>query len=144
MLKKLFCKNCHENACGCGKWLNNPDCGLLLIRVGLAAVFIVHGWAKLQNIEQTASFFAMLGLGIFWVYVVGLVEFVGGIFMLLGVMVREVGILLAIIMLFAIFMVKGAKGFSGGYEFDLMLLLASLGVSLIGAGKRSVRCCKGE
>ena len=144
MMFKNFCKNNCEGAnLPCEKWFNHPNWGLLLIRVGLAVVFIAHGWAKLQNIDQTAGFFSSLGLGIFWVYLVGLVEFVGGIAMLLGVMVRQIGILFAIIMLFAIFLVKIDKGFSK-YEFDLFLLLVSLGITLLGSGKYSLGfgCCK--
>lgn len=144
MMFKNFCKNCSEGGCTpCDKWLNHPNWGLVLIRIGLAVVFIAHGWAKLQNIDQTAGFFSSLGLGIFWVYLVGLVEFIGGICMLLGVMVRQVGILFAIIMLFAIILVKADKGFSK-YEFDLFLLLVSLGVALLGSGKYSLGlgCCK--
>jgi putative oxidoreductase len=142
MFNKLFCKNCHEDQCWCGKYFNRPDCGLLLIRIGLAVVFIIHGWLKLQNIDQTAEFFATLGLGIFWVYVVGLVEFFGGILLLLGVWAREAGLLLAINMLFAIILVKFEKGFVNGYEYDLVLFLSVMAIVFTGSGQRSIRCCK--
>ena len=117
---------------------HNPAAGLLLIRLGLAAVFIVHGWAKVQNIEGTAGFFSSLGLGMFWVYVVAYVEFLGGLAMLAGLYSRLAGLLLAIDMLFAIWLVKWGKGLSGGYEFELLLLLTALAIFLSGPGKYSI------
>ena len=116
----------------------NPDLGLLLIRLGLAAVFIVHGWAKLQNIEGTAGFFSSLGLGMFWVYLVAYVELLGGLAMLTGFLARKAGLLLAIDMFFAIYLVSWSRGFSGGYEFELLLLLTSLAIFLSGPGKYSL------
>lgn len=117
---------------------HNPDVGLLLIRLGLAAVFIIHGWAKVQNIEATAGFFSKLGLGMFWVYVVAYVEFLGGLAMLTGFLARKAGLLLAIDMLVAIYLVHWSQGFSGGYEFPLILLLAALAIFFSGPGKYSL------
>lgn len=142
MLAKYFIKNNHDQNSGCGKYLNYPDLGLLLIRIGLASVFIVHGWSKIQNLDQVLGFFESMGLGIFWVFLVAYSEFLGGILMLAGVFVRQVGIVFAIIMIFSIALVKAAKGFYGGYEFELFLLLVSLSVTLIGSGKYAINCRK--
>ena len=142
MFSRIFCKNCHDQVCCCTKVLNRPDSGLLLIRIALAAVFVIHGFSKLQNIGQTADFFATMGLGIFWVYLVGIVEFIGGISLFLGIMVREVSIVLALIMLFAIFLAKRSMGFVGGYEFEFLLFFVLLGLSMMGCGKCAVNCCK--
>lgn len=114
----------------------NYNLGLLLLRLGLAAVFLQAGISKLSNIAGITGFFASLGLGVFFVYLVALVETLGGLAILLGVWTRWAGILLAIDMLFAIILVKGALGFAGaGYRFELILLLASLAVVFSGAGK---------
>ncbi len=120
------------------KKYHNPDAGLLLLRLGLAAVFIIHGWSKIQNLEAITGFFSSLGLSMFWVYVVAYVEFLGGIAMLIGLFSRWAGLLLAIDMFFAIYLVKWPKGFVGGYEFELLLLLVALAIYLAGPGKYSI------
>lgn len=114
---------------------HNPDIGLLLMRVALAAVFIVHGWMKLSNMEATVSFFGSIGLPALLAWAVAIIEFVGGIMVLLGVYMCIAGGLLAAVMLGAIITVKGSMGFVGGYEFDLVLLLLALGLASVGPGK---------
>lgn len=117
---------------------HNLDVGLLLIRFGLAAVFIVHGLMKFQNMDMTIVFFSGLGLPAFMAYVVAAVETLGGIAMLIGYKSRIAGYLLAIVMAVAIILVKSGAGFVGGFEFDLMLLLASLGIALSGSGRYAI------
>lgn len=114
--------------------LQNHNLGLLAIRLALALVFIGHGAQKFMNLGQTESFFATLGLNVFFVYLVALVELLGGFAMLLGVFARPAGLLLAIEMMFAITLVRFSAGFLGGYEYELTLLLASLGIATTGPG----------
>jgi uncharacterized membrane protein YphA (DoxX/SURF4 family) len=114
--------------------------GLLIIRLGVGAVFLAHGISKLQNMQGIVSFFGLLGLSAFWAYVVTIVETVGGVSMILGFFTQVMGVLLAIEMVVAIFLVKMKVGFivPGGYEIDLMLFAASLGIALSGPGKWAV------
>src|SRR3989344_8243107 len=103
----------------------------LFLRLGLAAVFIIHGYPKLfgkppaGGIAATAGFFESIGIrpGKFWVLVVGVVEFFGGILLVIGLFVQPVAMLIVVNMVVAIWKVKFKQGFVGGYEFDLMLLL---------------------
>jgi uncharacterized membrane protein YphA (DoxX/SURF4 family) len=121
------------------EFLYNTSLGLLLIRLGLAAVFIVSGAMKFMNIPGITKFFARLGVPSVLVYVVALVELLGGIAMLLGFGTKVMGWLLAIDMFFAIYLVRFAAGFAGtGYGFEMMLLLASLGISFAGPGGYSI------
>ena len=71
---------------------------------------------------------------------IALAEFVPGIFLIIGVLTRISGAILSIVMLGAIFLVKGASSLTGdsGYEFDLILLAASLLVIASGPGKVSI------
>ena len=71
---------------------------------------------------------------------IALAEFVPGIFLLIGIMTRISGVLLSIVMLGAILLVKGATSLTGdsGYEFDLILLAASLVVIVSGPGRISI------
>lgn len=114
----------------------NLDLGLLLIRLGIGGIFLSHGWSKLANIEGTISFFSQLGIDPILTYIVAIAEFLGGISMILGLFTRWSGIGLAFIMAGAILLLKIGDGFSG--EYELILLLSSLGVSLSGSGAYSI------
>ena len=110
--------------------------GLMIVRLALAAVFLTHGIMKLMNMDGTVAFFATLGVSAFFTYVVAIVEVLAGISMLTGKFTTLFGYLLVIIMLVAIFKVKWAKGFAGGYEFEFTLLMCALGVALSGGSQK--------
>ncbi len=119
----------------------NKDLGLFLIRLALAAVFIAHGWIKLNGLGATEAFFDNVGIpaaGAMAV-IVALVEFLGGIALLLGIFTKWAAGLIAVTMLVAILQVKGKMGFIGGFEFDLTLLLAALALIFTGAGEWTVK-----
>lgn len=119
------------------KWCANKDLGLFLIRLALAAIFITAGWGKFAAMDQVAPMFQAMGLNEFIAWLVAAVELLGGIAMLLGVFVQYAGIALAIVMGFAIALVKWDMGFAAS-QIDFMLLASSLGVALIGAGRWSL------
>lgn len=131
--------------------------GLLLIRLGLGVVFLAHGIQKLQGIDGVIGFFGKIGLPAFMAWAVAILETLAGAAMLLGVFTGFAGVVIAIIMIGAIFTAKKAAPFMGGWEFDLVLLTSALGVALLGPGKYAVAhfckskkdddkkdgCCKG-
>lgn len=113
---------------------------MFLVRLALAIVFILHGWEKVANMPEAITAFAGMGFSAFWVYLVAWVELLGGIAMLLGVWTRCAGWLLAIIMAVTIYVMKGmGMGLSGGYEFNVVLLLIALAVSFAGPGTLTVK-----
>lgn len=118
---------------------SNVDLGLFLIRLAVGVVFITHGYGKLMNISGTTGFFSSIGIPMaeFFAWVVALVELIGGIALVLGLWVPVFGLLLAIIMFFAIVLVKwvGPNGGFSSSEFEIVLLFASLGIMFSGAGK---------
>jgi putative oxidoreductase len=118
---------------------SNTDIALLLVRVGLALVFVAHGWDKIGNMEGTIEFFSSIGLSAVWAYTVAYIELIGGILMLLGIWTGWAGVILAANMVGAITLVKLSKGFLGGYEFDLLLFLSAIAISLAGAGQYTVQ-----
>jgi len=126
MINKIF-KNWHCK-----------NTGLLLIRLGVGAIFLTHGISKLTNMDGTIGFFAGLGIPAILAWVTALVETLGGLGMILGVFTKLSGILLAFIMLVAIVKAKFPQGGFIGSEFEIMLLLASLGISFAGPGKYSL------
>ena len=117
----------------------NPDLGLLLVRLGLAYVFITHGLQKFTHPAATAKFFGHLGLPLplEFMYFICAVEILGGILMLLGLWADWAGLFLAADMLGVIITVRSgpmATGLLAGHEFELMLMLMALAVIFIGAG----------
>ncbi len=117
----------------------NKDIALLLLRIGVGVIFIVAGWGKLNGIEGVEGFFGNIGIPLpgLMAWVVAIVEFVGGILILTGTYIRIPAILLAIIMIVAIITTKLGQDFSA-YRLDMMLLLVSAALALMGAGKYSV------
>lgn len=118
--------------------MNLQAFGIFLLRVVVGLVFAAHGWGKLQGMEGTIGFFVSLGLPAFLAYVVAWVEFLGGLSLILGVFSRIASYLLAVVMVFAILLVKMKAGFMGGYELDLTLLVALLAIAWSGSGPYSV------
>jgi putative oxidoreductase len=68
-----------------------------------------------------------------------LLEVIGGIFLLVGVLTRITSALLVMDMIGAILIVKLSKGFVGGYELDLLLLAMALSLILTGPGRISIQ-----
>ena len=121
--------------------LNNPDLGMLFIRLALAATFINAGWFKVSNLAMVVGGMGEAGIPAFLAYIVSFGELLGGIALLIGIFSRYAGILLSIIMAVALFMVHWANGYSlqnGGYEYVLVLLLGALAMITFGSGKYSL------
>ncbi|MCB0210381.1 MAG: DoxX family protein [Anaerolineae bacterium] len=123
----------------------SPEWGLAILRIVVGIVFLVHGYQKLflMGFGGVAGFFGSLGIPLPMVaaIVVTLLEFFGGLALILGFFSRWVSILLVIDMLVAIITVHLANGFSagnGGYEFVLTLLAASAAIALAGSGALSI------
>lgn len=109
------------------------NAGMLVLRLVLAAIFITAGWAKLQGIEGVAEMFGGMGFPapLFFAYLVGLVELVGGVGVLLGVYTRTWAALLAFIMLVALVLVHLGQGFQ---DSTYALSLFGGAVALLAAG----------
>ncbi|WP_342558647.1 DoxX family protein [Metasolibacillus sp. FSL K6-0083] len=112
--------------------MNANEIGKVILRAILGLTFFIHGFSKFQGgIANTAGFFDSIGVPGFMAYVVAVIELVGGIILILGLGTRVVSMLLAVIMIGAIFTVKLSAGFLGdgqmaGYELELLLLAMSV------------------
>ncbi len=125
-MKKLIC---------CGDPANMKKWGLFLLRLSVGLIFIYHGWGKLTNIEATIGFFTSLSFpgAAFWAYLVALIEFLGGLAVVLGIWVRFAAKLLAIIMIVALLTVHMKMGFAQS-ELVIALLGSTLAISMLGGG----------
>ena len=117
------------------------DIGLTVLRVVVGIVFVFHGYDKLFNsgIPGVTGFFTQIGAPLpgMTAPLVSILEFAGGVALILGLFTPVVGVLLAADMLGAIFLVHLPAGFSaanGGYEFVLTLFGAALALALTGPG----------
>jgi len=123
------------------------DLSPLFIRLGLAVVFMAHGYAKLTGLGGTASFFGSIGIPapeLMAPFVAG-VEFFGGLAMLLGIFTQVSGLLLACTMIVALWTTKISTGQPlGKMELDLAMLAMSLSMVFNCAGKYSLEAmlCK--
>ena len=72
--------------------------------------------------------------------IIALLEVIGGFALLFGVLTRIAAILFIIEVLGAtsVNAVKVAKGFVGGYDFDLLIMAASISLLLTGTGQPSI------
>ncbi len=121
--------------------MNNKNLALLLLRIGVGLIFVLAGWGKLTGIENVQSFFGNVGIPLAGImaWVVALVEFVGGLMVLIGYKVKIPSLLLAFIMIVAILTVKlGGDGGFSGMRVDIMLLVSSSAIAILGSGGYSV------
>jgi putative oxidoreductase len=100
------------------------DYSILVLRLGIGAVFIAHGYLKLTGLQQFAGFLEQTGTPFVGIMapVVAAVEFLGGVAILLGTGTRIAALLLVAVMVVAMLTVTLAKGFAGGYDINLALL----------------------
>ena len=118
--------------------------GLLILRLALAAVFIVHGGQKLFVLGPIGTGGMLERMSIPAAGVVGpilsVVEPLAGACMLLGLLTRVAGLAIAVDMLGAILTFHVHNGFfvPGGVEFVMMNCAAGLALAVLGAGQFSI------
>lgn len=127
------------------------DLGPLCMRVGVGAVFAVHGWQKFDTIgvSNFAKFLDSLGVPapetVAWLQTIA--EGVGGLMLIAGLMTRLVTLPLIAILIGAITMVKvdlPGVGFvvdssvGIGWELETGLLAGLLGLLFVGPGRLSL------
>jgi putative oxidoreductase len=115
--------------------------GLAALRVAVATIFIRHGAQKLFvfGFAGVTDAFTHMGVpfpGLMGPFI-GLLEFFGGIALLVGLLTRLLAVGFMCDMLGAIFLVLLKKGFSG-FELEFLLLGSSLALALTGAGRFSI------
>jgi putative oxidoreductase len=126
------------------------DLALLIVRAGLAWIFIYHGAGTLfgafhqAGIHGETVYFQANHLrpAEFFTYVDGLTQFIGGIFVAVGVFGRLAGLALAGDMIGAMVTITFAQGLAGpdglGYQLNLALIISSLVIALLGTGRISL------
>src|SRR5579862_4107251 len=114
---------------------------LILIRLVVGLIFVVHGYEKYQHgVAATSAMMTHLKLPAFFGPLAVALELGGGIFLILGLLTRVVGLLLAAEMVVAIGAAHMSKGITAvhSYEFPLALAAAALAVGTFGGGLLSL------
>ena len=118
-----------------------------LCRVFCGIVFIVHGTPKIMNLQDTSQWFTGIGFPGWVAIPVALLEFFGGILLVVGFLTRILSGLFIIEMIVAAMKVHFPYGFevfhlgdpmARGYEYNVALILLLLVVVLLGAGPVSI------
>jgi len=118
----------------------NIDLGLLILRVGLAAMLLTHGIPKfMEFIGGNMTIVGdPIGLGgLITTVLVIFAEFIAPVLILIGLKTRMAAILVIIAMAVAAFVVHGSDSF-GAKELALLYLVGFTAIALMGAGKISV------
>jgi putative oxidoreductase len=122
----------------------NLDRALLLLRLVLAAIFIVHGYQKVfgMGMSGVTGMFTQIGVPApaIMAPLISVIELVGGIALLFGAFTRVAAFLIACDMLGAIVLVHAKNGFLApkGVEVPLGDLAMLVTVALLGAGAYSI------
>lgn len=118
------------------KFLN--DIVFMGLRSAIGVIFILHGISKFN--PGFAENLPNMGLPAEMQIPIALAELIPGIFIIIGVLSRLSASLISVIMLGAIFMVKGASSITGkgGVELDLILLASVLLIMITGPGRISL------
>jgi putative oxidoreductase len=120
------------------------DIGLLLLRLATGVIFLMHGYQKVFTfgLSNVGAGFEKMGIPMAAVTgpAIGILEVVGGIALIIGLLTRVFGLLLACDMLGAFMFVHMKNGFflPNGFEFVLILFAASAALALSGAGEMSI------
>ncbi len=125
-----------------GKYRNT---GLLILRVGVGAMMMVHGFPKIMDgpdkwavIGENMKVIGIDFIPAFWGFMAAMTEGLGGFLLLLGLFFRPVNMLLAFTMLIASLMhLKKGDGIMGA-SHAIELGIVFLALIFIGAGKYSV------
>ena len=119
------------------------DLGLLILRIAIGLIFLYHALPKLKNPKGMAVMMGMPKMAMILV-ILGIVEVLSSLGIILGVYTQLAALLLAIVMLGAIFVKKMKWHISfaamdkTGWEFDLILLAANVAILLTGGGSISL------
>lgn len=115
-----------------------PDAAALVGRIALGALFLAHGWPKIKDMRKPIAFVKGTGWpgGALFAILFTLLEFFGGIALILGLLTQFVAILFVLEMTATTIFSKTKlkKKFILGYELDLAYAAFALVLALLGPG----------
>ena len=116
------------------------DLASIILRLAIGSAFMIHGYPKLKRNEQGKGWMKSMGMPTALIPFAGVVEFFGGLGLILGILTPIIAFLSALWMLSTTWLsvTKIKKKYAGGLEIDITLLLASLALTFLGGGTFSI------
>ena len=122
--------------------IHEMDLAVLVLRAVLGGLMVLHGLPKIKNLKQPAAWVRSTG----WTWAVGfaygfsLLEFFGGLALVVGLLTQIVALLFVLQMLATTIFARAKLGkkLIGGWELDLLYLAGALALLLLGAGAWSL------
>ncbi|HZI28104.1 MAG TPA: DoxX family protein [Gemmatimonadaceae bacterium] len=121
---------------------NLDDTGKLLLRIAVGGLLLMHGVYKVQNgIGFVTDSVVRNGLPAFFAYGVYVGEVVAPVLVLMGLLTRAAGLVIAFDMIGAIFLARSAEigttrpGGAWAIEAEMLFLLGGLAIACLGGGK---------
>lgn len=130
------------------QFLKQDDLAKLLLRLCVGGLMFFHGVAKIGSDSSIIFIKGMLmlkGFPEWFAYGVFIGELIAPVFMVLGVQSRIAGLVMAVNMVFAVYLAHMGDLFSlgthGGWELELQAfyLVGGLVVMFLGSGKYAVK-----
>jgi putative oxidoreductase len=112
--------------------------GPLPIRILAGLTLMLHGLPKITDISRVQSFFPNIGLPPELAIPVALLEVIGGLAILFGILTRIASGLFIIEMIGVVVVAKLSKGFVGGYELELLIMAICISLFITGPGRISI------
>jgi len=119
-----------------------PDAAATIGRIALGGLFLAHGIPKIRNLQKPMGFLKGTGFpgGVFFAALFTILEFFGGIALILGFLTQFVAVVFALEMVATTIFLKTRlrKPFIGGFELDVAYFVFAVVVALLGPGPLSV------
>ncbi len=112
----------------------------VLLRLVMGIILSVAGYAKFLGIAGTIEYFTKHGfpVPVITAWFIALLEFGGGIALIIGLFARYLGVLFVIQFIVAVLWVKFPTQGYAGARLDLMLIAGAAALYFLGAGRLSV------
>jgi putative oxidoreductase len=117
----------------------------LVVRIWVGTNMMIHGYSKLRNMKQAAEETKQtLGIPVGATYTATILEFLGGLLLIIGLIVPIVGLFFAIFMIANVIMKKRRMNAAyiapgkASYEIDITYLILSIILIVLGADTLSV------
>ncbi|MDB5879306.1 MAG: GntR family transcriptional regulator [Variovorax sp.] len=123
----------------------NDDTGKLILRLALGILILMHGIAKISSgVGGIAGMLTSHGLPSGLAYLAYIGEVVAPVLLIVGIFTRPAALIIAINMVFAIYLAHMSQlftiGKTGGWTLELqgMFLFTAIALAFLGAGRFSV------
>ena len=123
------------------------DAGMLVLRVALGAVFFMHGWQKIFEFTVPGVAEGLFNQLLHWpmpmllAYLLSYGELIAGAALILGLLTHwaaKIGVIISLVAFLGVHIKNGFFLTTGGYEYILLILAASISVMIMGGGKYSL------